>query len=159
SITLTKNLVTGNNMNILITGVGGPTPRSFAIALKMQNRYKNARIIATDINPLAIGLYQNDLFSSAYIVPKATDVRYWEAISEVIEKEAIEVAIILPELEVMEWARKQSNGELPCKTFLPSIEVAEILIDKAKMTSILETLDLVPLSYEFDRGLSNFRPL
>ncbi|RLD79654.1 MAG: carbamoyl phosphate synthase, partial [Bacteroidetes bacterium] len=63
-------------MKILITGVGGPTPRSFAIALKKYSKYAKYQLIATDINPLSIGLYQNDLFEKSYIIPKAKDPRY-----------------------------------------------------------------------------------
>jgi carbamoyl-phosphate synthase large subunit len=48
-------------MNILITGVGGPTPRSIARSLRLSPIYKEATLIGTDINPLAHGLYQNEL--------------------------------------------------------------------------------------------------
>ena len=60
-------------MKILITGVGGPTPRSFAISLKKYSTYANYEFIATDINPLSIGLYQKDLFKKSYVIPKASD--------------------------------------------------------------------------------------
>jgi hypothetical protein len=33
-------------------------PRSFAIALKKFTAYKDVALVATDINPLAVGLYQ-----------------------------------------------------------------------------------------------------
>jgi carbamoyl-phosphate synthase large subunit len=91
-------------MNILITGVGGPTPRSFAISLKKYSHYKNFRIVGTDINPLAIGLYQKELFDESYIVPRASDENYWNVIDEIVRKENIEIAVINPELEVIEWS-------------------------------------------------------
>jgi carbamoyl-phosphate synthase large subunit len=89
-------------MKILITGVGGPTPRSFAIALKKYSFYKRFEIIATDINPLSIGLYQSELFSKSYIVPRCTDENYWDKIEQIIKDNKIDYAVILPELEVME---------------------------------------------------------
>ncbi len=139
-------------MKILITGVGGPTPRSFAISLKRYSRYSDFEFIATDVNPLSIGLYQKELFEKSYIVPSADDANYWDKIEEIIEINEIELAIILPELEVMEWSKKQGKGELPCKVLLPDYSMSELLIDKAKMTSLLKNIDVVPKSIEFNRG-------
>ena len=138
-------------MKILITGVGGPTPRSFANALKTYSRYATYEFIATDINPLAIGLYQKDLFSKAYIVPPASDVNYWKVIENIIKENDIEYAVILPELEVLEWSKKQQIGTLPCKALLPDYQLAAFLVDKARMTEVLQDMDIVPPSVEFAR--------
>jgi predicted ATP-grasp superfamily ATP-dependent carboligase len=143
-------------MKILMTGVGGPTPRSFAIALKKYSFYKRFEIIATDINPLSIGLYQTDLFNKGYVVPRCTDVTYWEAIEKIVAEHQIDYAVILPELEVMEWSKKKLEGKLPCPAFLPHPEIARLLVDKARMTDILEPLGLVPSSVEFDRNIEDF---
>src|SRR5262249_44393337 len=59
---------------------------------------------------------------------------------------------ILPELEVMEWAKKNEHSGLPCKALLPSSNIASRLFDKAGMTELLSTLDLVPPSVEFERN-------
>jgi hypothetical protein len=142
-------------MTILLTGVGGPTPRSFAIALKKSVLFKDARLVATDCNPLAIGLYQKELFDAAYCIPRVTSPDYWQVIEEIISKEKIEAAVILPELEVMEWARKNEAGSLPCKVLLPSADMAAFLVDKAKMTRILDPLGLVPPSVSFQRDTLN----
>lgn len=145
-------------MKILITGVGGPTPRSFAIALKKYSFYKRFEIIATDINPLSIGLYQTELYNKSYIVPRATDKNYWEEIEKIIKENQIEIAVILPELEVMEWSKRMQTHDLPCKVLLPDLSMAELLVDKAKMTNILKELDIVPLSVSFnsdDKDLRN----
>jgi hypothetical protein len=79
-------------MKILMTGVGGPTPRSFAIALKKYSFYKRFEIIATDINPLSIGLYQAELFSKGYVVPRCTDANYWDAIEKIVKNKLISAA-------------------------------------------------------------------
>jgi len=144
-------------MKILITGVGGPTPRSFAIALKKYSFYKRFELIATDINPLSIGLYQGELFSKSYIVPRCTDSNYWDKINEIIKENNIEYAVILPELEVMEWSKRSEAGKLPCKALLPDSIMAELLVDKAKMTDILKSLDIVPQSVEFSSDESNLQ--
>jgi carbamoyl-phosphate synthase large subunit len=139
-------------MKILITGVGGPTPRSFAISLKEYSRYANFEFIATDINPLAIGLYQQELFKKSFIVPAASHANYWDEIEKIVQENNIEFAVIQPELEVLEWSKKQEEGKLPCKVLLPDFELAKLLVDKAKMTSLLSKLDVVPKSFKFDRN-------
>lgn len=138
-------------MKILITGVGGPTPRSFAIALKKYSSYKSFELIATDINPLSIGLYQKELFDKSYIVPRATDENYWEVIEEIIQENKIEMAVILPELEVMEWSKRKETDSLPCKVLLPDYSIASLLVDKSKMTEMLDDLGIVPPSISFSR--------
>lgn len=143
-------------MKLLITGVGGPTPRSFAIALKKYSFYKRFELIGTDINPLAIGLYQNELFSKTYVVPPASHPDYWKSIQNIIDEHKIDAAIILPELEVMEWSRRKMNGELPCKALIPDYSMAELLVDKSKMTEILKELGNVPPSVTFNRDISDF---
>jgi hypothetical protein len=143
-------------INILITGVGGPTPRSFAIALKKYNTTTNQyRLIGTDINPLALGLYQKELFNEAYLIPKANDPDYWKVVEELIVKHQIHFAVILPELEVMEWAKRNDEGKLPCKALLPSYLLSQLLVDKAKMTEILHPLGNVPTSIEFKRDIQD----
>ncbi len=146
-------------MKILMTGVGGPTPRSFAIALKKYSFYKRFEIIATDINPLSIGLYQAELFSKGYVVPRCTDANYWEAIERIVKEHQIDYAVILPELEVMEWSKRKMEGKLPCPAFLPHPEIAALLVDKARMTEMLEPLGLVPISIEFERSISDLSPI
>lgn len=139
-------------MNILITGVGGPTPRSFANSLKYYSNYGEYRLIATDINPLSIGLYQKELFDQSYIVPRADSPKYWAAIKEIVDKENIDMAVILPELEVLEWSKQKESMGLPCKALLPDYTLAQTLVDKAKMTDILSPLGVVPKSVEFNRA-------
>jgi hypothetical protein len=141
-------------MKILITGVGGPTPRSFAIALKRYSQFHDAELIATDINPLSIGLYQQSLFSKSYVVPRATDGNYWTVINRIVQENGIDCAVILPELEVTIWSKRKETHGLPCKTLLPDIAVAELLVDKAKMTTLLQPLGIVPPSVSFEPGES-----
>ena len=64
-------------MNILISGVGGPTPRSIARSIKFYSEFSNYNIIGTDINPYAYGLYEKELYSKTYLVPSAKDPEYW----------------------------------------------------------------------------------
>jgi carbamoylphosphate synthase large subunit len=144
-------------MRILITGVGGPTPRSFAIALKKYSFYKRFELFGTDINPLAIGLYQNELFNKTYVIPPASSPDYWSAIEKIIKEHNIDAAVILPEMEVMEWSKRKITADLPCKALIPDYSMAELLVDKSKMTEILKDLDLVPPSVTFSRDIASLQ--
>lgn len=146
-------------MKILITGVGGPTPRSFAIALKKYSPNMDYTLYATDINPMSVGLYQKDLFDFSYVVPRATDSNYWEVMEGIIKENDIEMAIILPELEVIEWCKRKLIKDLPCKVLLPDLSIANLLVDKSKMTELLKDLDIVPPSVTFSRNIQNFETI
>ncbi len=143
-------------MKILITGVGGPTPRSFAISLKKYSSYKQFELFGTDINPLAIGLYQKDLFDKTFIIPPATSPEYWNTIERIVKENNIDTAVILPELEVMEWSKRKETHSLPCKVLLPDYSIAELLVNKSKMTAVLKDMDIVPPSVTFSRSITDF---
>ncbi len=140
-------------MKILITGVGGPTPRSFAVSLKKYSSYKPYELFGTDVNPLSIGLYQHELFDKGFVIPSAKKTDdYWSALEKIIHDHKIEVAVILPELEVMEWSKRKQNGALPCKALIPDWSIAKLLVDKQRMTEALSGQNVVPPSVGFSRS-------
>lgn len=141
--------LSGFMKRILITGVGGPTPRSIARTLK-QPTEGSYSLIGADCNKYAVGLYQTHVFDKTYLVPPAGKEGYWEAIRAIVERHDIEYAIIQPELEVLEWARVQQTENLPCKVLLPDIVLAEVLTDKAKTSEILAPHGLVPPTISFE---------
>lgn len=144
---------------ILITGVGGPTPRSFAIALKKYSAFAMYHLVGTDSNPLAVGLYQPELFDEVFLVPGADDSRYWTAISKIIKDRQIDFAVILPEAEVMEWSRRFDEMNLPCKTLIPQLPLTKVLTDKESMTGVLSDTDLVPKSICFNPELIDWNKI
>ncbi|WP_228527906.1 ATP-grasp domain-containing protein [Pararhodonellum marinum] len=148
-------------MKILITGVGGPTPRSFALSLQRYSQYADWEFFGTDINPHAVGLYRKDLFKESFLIAPASDPEaYWKDIEAIITAKNIDYAIILPELEVMEWSkRKMQGGKLPCPSLIPDPKVTELLVSKSRMTDLLEDMDLVPASVSFHRGQRDFKGL
>lgn len=137
-------------MNVLINGVGGPTPRSAARSIKSSVHFDGHKLFGTDINPRAYGLYEYDLYEKTFIISRANNPKYWTDIESVIKENDIDYALVHPEHEVIKWAERQENGELPCKAIIPSKAMAEILTNKSKMTEILEDTDLVPVSYTVD---------
>ena len=133
--------------NILITGVGGPTPRSFVRAVKLLENSANHkyRFVGVDCNPLAYGLYDKSLFDQSYVVPRADDEAYWPAINNIISKEQINAAIILPEEEVLEWSlNHQSKLDQQIVTHLPDHRLAKSLVNKHQMHEQLAGSSLVP---------------
>lgn len=134
------------SLNILITGVGGPTPRSFARSIKEIGGYKTAKIVATDIHPYAIGLYQDQLFDKCYITPRSSDQDYWKVMDKIIQEEKIDIAVILPEQEVLAWSGRQAREVLPCKALIPHLAAVHKLLDKGVLSNLLEGSGLVPRS-------------
>lgn len=139
------------SLNILITGVGGPTPRSFARAIKEIGNYKNYRLIGTDIHPYAIGLYQKELFDEGLITPKSNMPEYWDVMEKIISDYRIDIAVILPEQEVLAWSKRQEEGQLPCKSLIPPKAAVDKMLDKGILTNALTSSGLVPASVIIDR--------
>ncbi len=132
--------------NILVTGVGGPTPRSFVRSVKEfgGKEANQFRFIGIDCNPLACGLYDKTLFDASYLVPRADEGNYWSKINEIAEKENIEGAIVLPEVEVLEWAKSASNLERSLRVHLPDYNLANTLVNKHRLHEILDDTFWVP---------------
>ncbi|MDZ7755211.1 hypothetical protein [Rhodohalobacter sp.] len=132
--------------NILVTGVGGPTPRSFVRAVKLSEKssQREYRFIGVDCNPLAYGLYDRDLFDASYTVPRADNSEYWKVINSIIEKEQIDGAVILPEVEVLEWAKNKSMLEKEIETHLPDYDLAMAIVNKHRLHDYLDGTGLVP---------------
>lgn len=141
-------------MRILITGVGGPTPVSVAISLKRFSRFRDCWILGVDANPLGTGLYRTDLFNKTCVVPTATSESYWPAIELLVERNDIDLALVQPEVEVVEWSRRPMDVDLPCKVLLPAHKLAKLLVDKSAMTQVLGESGLVPHSVSLNRDLA-----
>lgn len=139
-------------MRILITGVGGVTPRSFAQALRKYSKYALYELIGTDSNQYALGLYMPELFNKSYLVPKVSDPEYWSVIDSIIDEEKIDYAVINPELEVVEWAKRSLSHKFPFKVLLPDYKLATLLVDKAKLTEVLEPYGIVPKSFTIEKS-------
>jgi carbamoyl-phosphate synthase large subunit len=146
---------------VLITGVGGPTPRSFVRAIKyFGGEYKDSfEFIGVDSNPLAYGLYDRDLFCRSFIVPRAEDTRYWDVINAIVEENAIDAAIILPEIEVLEWSKNYTKLNKKIKLHLPDYRLAKDLINKYKLHSLLKDTGYIPAFSKLSPGHYSFNNL
>lgn len=135
-------------MNILISGVGGPTPRSISRSIKISKYSEKSKLFGTDINPYTHGLYESDLYEKNILVPVAGNEKYWDTIKAFVQENDIKYAMIHPEQAALEWSLyKKKGGKWPCKTILPDHDLVKVLMDKGAMTTILSDSGLVPKSY------------
>jgi predicted ATP-grasp superfamily ATP-dependent carboligase len=134
----------GLNMNILITGIGGPTPLGIAKSILLSDNFKNVKLVGVDSDRYAPGLYNKELFNKTYLIPHSSSDDYWSFLKSIISKESIEHAFVVPELEVLEWSSKMKTGRLPCNSLLPDYEVAKVLYDKYELYNRLNDSALVP---------------
>ena len=131
-------------MNILINGVGGPTPRS--IALHLRHIFPQATLVGVDANPKALGFFMEGLLDYHYVIPRADAGQiYWDKIGEIIEKHNIDQAFVQPEYEVLAWGKYfQQYGNYPCPTLIsPKIHV-DALMNKSAMSSLFKATDFIP---------------
>jgi carbamoylphosphate synthase large subunit len=128
---------------ILITGIGGPTPRSIAKAIRAA--FPEYKLIGIDANPKALGFFMPGLVDKYYLAPKVTEPGYWPFIQNLIADASIDFAFVQPEKEVIGWGEfYNENGSFPCPVFIPPLEYANALVDKVKMSNLLKETDYIP---------------
>lgn len=114
-------------INVLVTATGTGVGQSIIKSLKLfGNKY---RIIGTDINKWASGLYRCDV---SYIIPNSNDVNYIKKIINIIEKEDIDVVFpgCDPELIILAQNRNKIEDEYKSKIIVSKYELIEVLRDK-----------------------------
>jgi hypothetical protein len=130
-------------MNILVTGIGGPTPRSIAKTIMQTN--PEARLIGIDANPKALGFFMPGIVHLYYVAPRMENPAYWPFIHNLIEKEKIDFAFVQPEIEVIGWGNYfNEHGSFPCPVFIPPVELATVLMDKSIMADVLKDTHYIP---------------
>jgi carbamoyl-phosphate synthase large subunit len=133
-------------LNILVTGACGVTPRAIARSLRVSSRFSDATLVGADRGGNWYGFYEG-LYDRVYRVSEPSDPGYEELIAEICREEAIDVALVSPEAEVLYW----SGREFPVPTLLPPPGVVEIAISKAKLYDALRETGLVPRHRLVDR--------
>lgn len=131
------------NKSILITGIGGPTPRSIAKSIRISHpRY---RLVGIDSNPKALGFFMQGLVDKYYLAPRVTSQEYWPFILALLESEEIDMAFVQPESEVIGWGNYfNEHKKFPCPVFIPPVELALALMDKSIMADVLEGTAYIP---------------
>lgn len=137
-------------MNILFTGIGGPTPLGLAKSIKLV--WPDARCIGMDASPWAPSLYQSDVFSATYRVPPANDSTYWTVVGDIVRKENVDFAFVVPETEVLMWAERAQRHPLPCAVHIPEYTLAAFCFDKLRVAEFLFPLGLTPETIYLDNA-------
>lgn len=141
--------------NILITGIGGPTPRSIARTIK--KKFPNYRIIGVDANPKSLSFYIPDFLDAIKLVPRVDNDKYWKHIKSIIEKENIDLAYIQPEMEVVAWGKYfDTYGQYPCPVLIPPTQLANSLMDKAIMADLLSGTEFIPSTIKVSQNKPYF---
>lgn len=114
-------------LRVLITGVGGRSigHQILQALLLLGDKYD---IVATDVDAFSYGLYQVD---QRYLVPRAADPAFPDAIRKLVERERIDV--ILPGTEAEAPVLSRFQSELGCMVLLNPPEVLDICGNKGRL--------------------------
>lgn len=128
---------------ILITGIGGLTPRSIATIIR--ENHKDYKIIGCDIDKKAMGFFMKGLLDEYFVCPRCTSPDYFTWIEKLVKEKNIDYAFVQPESEIVEWGDYyEKNGKYPCPVFMGSKKLSVSLKDKAIMAELLEGTDYIP---------------
>lgn len=128
---------------ILITGIGGLTPRSIAKVVK--KNHLDYRLIGCDIEKKAVGFFMAGLLDEYYICPRCTSPDYFLWVEELVKTEHIDYAFVQPEAEIVEWgAYYEKHKKFPCPVFMGNKFFSESLRNKSIMAELLEGTDYIP---------------
>lgn len=128
---------------ILITGIGGLTPRS--IARTIRNNHPAYFLIGCDIDRKAVGFFMKDLLDEYYVSPRCNSPEYFPWIESLVEAKKIDYAFVQPESEIVEWGRYfDTHGRFPCPVFMGSRILSESLRDKSIMAELLRGTNYIP---------------
>jgi len=135
------------SVSILITGACGVAPRSIARSLRMSPLFRDATLIGTDRGGNWYGFYEG-LYERVYHVPEPHDPAYPDVMGDVCRREGIDVAMVVPEAEVLYWSR----AEFPVPTLLPSPRFVQVAISKKNLYDALRDSGLIPRYSFVSRG-------
>lgn len=128
---------------VLITGIGGLTPRS--IARTLRRNHPDYRLVGCDIDPTAIGFFMSGLLDVRCVCPRCDDSTYFPWIERLVEDEGVDYAFVQPEAEVVAWAAyRESNGSYPCPTLMGGPRMTSALRDKGTTAELLEGTEFIP---------------
>ena len=128
---------------ILLTGIGGLTPRS--IAKVIRKNHPDYRLIGVDANKKAMGFFMPGLLDDYAVCPRCTEESYFPFIEQLVKDYQIDYAFVQPEAEIVEWgAYYEKNGRHPVDVFMGCKSLSESLRDKAIMAELLKGTHFIP---------------
>lgn len=140
---------------ILVTGIGGLTPRS--IAKRIRENHPNYKIIGCDIEKRAIGFFMEGLLDEYFVCPPCTNPEYFPWIEQLVAEKNIDYAFVQPESEIIEWGDYyDKNGRYPCAVFMGSKLLSESLRDKSIMAELLKGTNFIPKTVKVTQNSPRF---
>ncbi|WP_300770803.1 hypothetical protein [uncultured Bacteroides sp.] len=128
---------------ILVTGIGGLTPRSIATTIK--RNHPDYKLIGIDINKKAIGFFMKGLLDEHYVCPRCTSDEYFPWIERLVRERNIDYAFVQPESEIVEWGDYcDRHGKYPCPVFMGCKKLSVSLKDKSIMAELLKDTEFIP---------------
>ena len=128
---------------ILVTGIGGLTPRSIATTIK--RNHPDYKLIGIDINKKAIGFFMKGLLDEYYVCPRCTSDEYFPWIDRLVRERNIDYAFVQPESEIVEWGDYYDKHEkYPCPVFMGCKKLSVSLKDKSIMAELLKDTEFIP---------------
>lgn len=133
---------------ILITGIGGLTPRSIATIIR--KNHPGYKLIGCDIDKKAMGFFMTTkdgrkLVDEYFICPRCTSPEYFPWIEKLVAEKKVDYAFVQPESEIVEWGQYfEDYGKYPCPVFMGCKELSVSLKDKSIMADLLEGTDYIP---------------
>ena len=128
---------------ILITGIGGLTPRSIATIIR--KNHPDYKIIGCDIEKKAMGFFMKGLVDEYYICPRCTSSEYFSWIEKLVTEKKIDYAFVQPESEIVAWGDYyEKNKKYPCPVFMGSKKLSVSLKDKSIMADLLKGTEFIP---------------
>ena len=132
---------------LLITGIGGLTPRSIATVIR--KKYPQYHVIGIDADKKAMGFFMytkgRKLVDEYFVCPRCDNPDYFPFIERLVAEKHIDYAFVQPEAEIVEWGDYyEKHGKFPVETFMGCKLLSESLRDKAIMASLLEGTDFIP---------------
>lgn len=128
---------------ILITGIGGLTPRSLTQIIR--ENHPDYHLIGIDVNKKAVGFFMKGLVDEHYVCPRCDDPSYFPFLERLVAEKHVDYAFVQPEAEIVAWAAYFDKfGRTPCPVFMGSKILSESLRDKAIMAELLKDTAFIP---------------
>jgi hypothetical protein len=128
---------------ILITGIGGLTPRSIATIIR--EKHPNYKLIGCDIEKKAMGFFMKGLVDEYFVAPRCDSPDYFDWIEKLVAEKNVDYAFVQPEAEIVVWGDYyDKNGRYPCPVFMGCKLLSESLRDKSIMADLLEGTEFIP---------------
>ena len=128
---------------ILITGIGGLTPRSITSIIR--ENHPDYNLIGVDANKKAMGFFMQGLLDEYYVCPRCIEPSYFPWIERLIKEKHIDYAFVQPESEIVEWGDYyEKMGKFPCPVFMGGKLLSMSLKNKGIMADLLKGTKFIP---------------